>query len=194
MKSDNAMRKIIVANHVTIDGFFAGPNGELDWFVRDDQLAHYAAEQLKAKDALLLGRVTYQLFASYWPTPSAYKDNPILAPMLNDITKIVFSRKLDRAEWNNSRLVKENMAEEISKLKQQPGKDMVILGSGSIVSALTRLGLIDEYEFMVNPVILGRGRSQFEGLDGRLKMKLMKAEVLSSGIVILGYEPITNNS
>jgi dihydrofolate reductase len=100
------MRKIIVSNHVTIDGFFAGPNGELDWFVRDDQLANYAAEQLKTKDALLLGRVTYQLFASYWPTPSAYEDNPILAPMLNDITKIVFSRTLDRAEWNNSRLIK----------------------------------------------------------------------------------------
>jgi len=184
------MRKIIVANHVTIDGFFAGPNGELDWFVRDDQLAKYAAEQLKDKGALLLGRKTYQLFASYWPTPSAYEDNPILAPMLNDIEKIVFSRTLDRAEWSNSRLIKENIAEEVLKLKEQPGNDMVILGSGSIVSALTRLGLIDEYEFMVNPVILGRGRSQFEGLDGRLKMKLMKAEALSSRIVILGYRPM----
>ncbi len=151
-------------------------------------MAKYAAEQLKTKDAILLGRKTYQLFASYWPTPSAYEDNPILAPMLNDITKIVFSRTLDRAEWNNSRLIKENMAEEISKLKGQPGEDMVILGSGSIVSALTRLGLIDEYELMVSPVVLGRGRSQFEGLDGRLKMKLIKAETLSSGIVILGYK------
>jgi dihydrofolate reductase len=153
-------------------------------------LAKYAAEQLKAKDALLLGRVAYQLFASYWPTAAAYEDNPILAPMLNDITKIVFSRTLDRAGWNNSRLILENMAEEVLKLKRQLGSDMVILGSGSIVSALTRLGLIDEYEFMVNPVILGRGRSQFEGLDGRLKMKLIKVETLSSGIVILGYRPI----
>jgi dihydrofolate reductase len=184
------MRKLIVANHVSIDGFFAGPNGELDWFVRDDQLAKYAAEQLKDKDALLLGRVTYQLFASYWPTPAAYEDNPILAPMLNDITKIVFSRTLDQAEWNNSRLIKENMAEEVLKLKEQSGKDMVILGSGSIVSALTRLGLIDEYELMVNPVILGRGRLQFDGLDSRFKMKLIKAETLSSGIVILGYRPM----
>jgi dihydrofolate reductase len=108
----------------------------------------------------LLGWVTYQLFASYWPTPSAYEDNPILAPMLNDITKIVFSKTLNRAEWNNSRLIKENMAEEVLKLKEHPGKDMVILGSGSIVSALTRLGLIDGYEFMVSPVVLGRGRSQ----------------------------------
>jgi dihydrofolate reductase len=157
------MRKLIVANHVTIDGFFAGPNGELDWFVRDDQLAKHAAEQLKTKDALLLGRLTYQLFASYWPTPSAYKDNPILAPMLNDITKIVFSRTLDRAEWNNSRLIKENMAGEVLELKAQSGKDMVILGSG---------------------------RSQFEGLGGRLKMRLIKAEMLSCGIVVLRYQPI----
>jgi dihydrofolate reductase len=101
--------------------------------------------------------------------------------MLNDITKIVFSRTLDRTEWNNSRLIKENMAEEVLKLKEQPGKDMVILGS-SIVSALTRLRLIDEYEFMVNPVVLGRGRSQFEGLDVRRKMKLVKVETLSSGM------------
>ena len=110
--------------------------------------------------------------------------------MLNDITKNIFSRTLDRAEWNNSRLIKENMAEEVSKLKAQPGKDMVILGSGSIVSALTRLGLIDEYEFMVNPVVLGRGKSQFEGLDGILKMRLINAKAISSGIVILGYKPI----
>jgi dihydrofolate reductase len=153
-------------------------------------LSKYAAEQLKDKDALLLGRVTYQLFASYWPTPAAYKDNPILAPMLNDITKIVFSRTLDRAEWNNSRLIKENMAEVVLKLKEQPGKDMVILGSGSIVSALTRLGLIDEYEFMVNPVILGKGRSRFEGLDARIKMELINAKTLSSRFVILGHKPI----
>ncbi len=110
--------------------------------------------------------------------------------MLNDIEKIVFSRTLDRAEWNNSRLIKENMTEEISKLKEQPGKDMVILGSGSIVSALTRLGLVDEYEFIVNPVVLGSGRSQFIVLDGRIKMKLLNVKTLSSGIVILGYQPI----
>jgi dihydrofolate reductase len=110
--------------------------------------------------------------------------------MLNDMEKIVFSRTLDRAEWNKSRLIKENMAEEVLKLKGQPGEDMVILGSSSIVSALTRLGLIDEYELMVNPVVLGRGRSQFEGLDGRLKMELINAKTLSSGIVILGYRPM----
>ena len=153
-------------------------------------MAKYAAEQLKAKDALLLGRATYQLLASYWPNAAAYEDNPILALMLNDIKKIVFSRTLDRAEWNNSRQIKGNIAEEVVKLKAQPGKDMVIPGSGSIVSALTRLGLIDEYEFMVIPVVLGRVRSQFEGLDGRVKMKLIKVETLSSGIVILGYEPV----
>jgi dihydrofolate reductase len=92
--------------------------------------------------------------------------------------------------WNNSRQIRENMAEEVSQPKQQPGKDMVILGSGSIVSALARLKLIDEYEFMVSPVVLGRGRSQFEGLDGILKMRLIKAEMLSCGIVVLRYQPI----
>jgi dihydrofolate reductase len=120
------MRKIIVANHITIDGFFAGPNGELDWFVRDDQLANYAAEQLKDKDALLLGRKTYQLFASYRPTPSAYEDNPILAPMLNDIEKIVFSRTLDQVQWKQFKIDQRKYGRSYLEAKEQPGKDMVI--------------------------------------------------------------------
>ncbi len=156
------MRKIIVSNYITIDGFFAGPNGELDWFVWDDEMAKFSIDQLKTMDAILLGRVTYKLFADYWPTPAAYKENPIIAPMMNDLPKIVFSRTLDSVEWNNSKLVKENIAEEISRQKKQPGKDMVIFGSGSIVSALTRLGLIDVYRLIVNPVILGSGNVLLE--------------------------------
>jgi hypothetical protein len=173
------MRKLIVANHVSIDGFFAGPNGELDWFVRDDQLAKYAAGRRRRTPFCWDGKHISSLCLT-GQLPPPMRTIQSWPPMLNDITKIVFSKTLDRAEWNNSRLIKENMAEEISKLKGQPGKDIVILGSGSIVSALTRLGLIDEYEFMVNPVVLGRGRSHFDGLNGRLKTKLIRAETLSS--------------
>lgn len=186
------MRKIIVSNYITIDGFFAGLNGELDWFVWDDEMAKFSIDQLKTMDAILLGRVTYQLFAGYWPTPAAFKENPIIAPMMNDLPKIVFSNTLDRVEWNNSRLVRENIAEEVSKLKQQPGKDMVIFGSGSIVSALTRLGLIDVYRLIVNPVILGRGKPLFKGLDDMLKLRLLSAKALGSGNVILEYEQAKN--
>ncbi len=184
------MRKIIVSNYVTIDGFFAGPNGELDWFVWDDEMAKFSTDQLKTVDTILLGRVTYQLFADYWPTPAAYKENPIIAPMMNDLQKIVFSRTLDSAEWNNSKVVKENIAEEISKLKQQPGKDMVIFGSGLIVSEFAKLGLIDLYRLIVNPVVLGSGKPLFKGLNDKLKLKLLNAKALGSGNVILEYQPM----
>lgn len=184
------MGKIILSNYVTIDGFFAGPNGELDWFVWDEEMAKFSTDQLKTVDTILLGRVTYQLFADYWPTPTAYKENPIIAPMMNELTKIVFSRTLNKAEWNNSLVVKENIAEEVSRLKQQPGKDMVIFGSGTIVSALTKLGLIDLYRLIVNPVILGRGKPLFKGLDDKLKLKLLNAKAFGSGNVILEYEPM----
>ena len=184
------MRKIIVSNNVTIDGFFAGPNEELDLFIWDEEMAKFSTDQLKTVDIILLGRVTYQLFADYWPTPSAYKENPIIAPMMNDLQKIVFSRTLDRAEWNNSKVVKENVAEEISRLKQQPGKDMVIFGSGTIVSAFAKLGLIDLYRLIVNPLILGRGKPLFKGLNNKLKMKLLNAKALASGNVILEYQPM----
>lgn len=184
------MRKIIVSNNVTIDGFFAGPNGELDFFVWDDEMAKFSTDQLKTMDTILLGRVTYQLFANYWPTPVAYKENPTIAPMMNDMQKIVFSRTLDRAEWKNTRLVKGNIAEEISKLKQQPGEDMVIFGSGVIVSEFAKLGLIDVYRLIVNPVVLGSGKPLFKGLDDKLKLKLLNAKAFRSGNVILAYEPM----
>jgi dihydrofolate reductase len=183
------MRKIIVSNYVTIDGFFAGPNGELDWFVWDDEMAKFSTDQLNTMDAILLGRVTYQLFADYWPTPTAYKENPNIAPMMNDLPKIVFSRTLDNAEWTNTRLVKENIAEEISKLKQQPGKNMVIFGSGSIVSAFAQSGLIDDYRIFVNPIVLGSGKSLFKGLNERLKLKLLSTKTFQCGVVLLQYEP-----
>lgn len=184
------MRKIIVSNYVTVDGYFAGPNGELDWFVWDDEMAKFSTDQLKTVDTILLGRVTYQLFADYWPTPTAYKENPIIAPMMNDLQKIVFSRTLDSAEWNNSLVVKENVTEEISRLKQQPGKDMVIFGSGIIVSEFAKLGLIDLYRLIVNPVVLGKGKPLFKNMDNKLKMKLLNAKAQSSGNVILEYEPM----
>lgn len=183
------MRKVIVSNYITIDGFFAGPNGELDWFIWDDEMAKFSIDQLKTVDTILLGRVTYQLFADYWPTPAAYKENPIIAPMMNDLPKIAFSKTLNKAEWNNSSLVKGDIAEEISRLKQQPGKDMVIFGSGTIVSAFAKLGLIDLYRLIVNPVVLGKGKPLFKNMDNKLRLKLLNAKAQSSGNVILEYEP-----
>jgi dihydrofolate reductase len=196
MMANAEMRKIILSNMVALDGFFAGPNGELDWHVVDDEYNEYAIDLLSKVDTILFGRVTYQLMADYWPAvamnPSTSKNDLEIADKMNNLPKIVFSKTLHKVEWNNSRLVKENIPEEISKMKQQAGKDMVILGSGSIVSSLMQLGLIDEYRIIVNPVVLGNGKPLFKDINDKLNLKLLNVRVFDSGNVILFYEPIRN--
>jgi Dihydrofolate reductase len=175
---------------VTLDGFFEGPNKEIDWHNVDEEFNEYAIDLLNSVDILLFGRVTYELMASYWPTPSATTNDPIVAEKMNSLPKIVFSTTLHKADWNNTRLVKERIAEEILKLKLQPGKDMVIFGSGSIVSTFTQLGLIDEYRIIVNPVVLGNGNPLFKGIHDKLNLKLLRTKTFSSGNVLLCYQPI----
>ena len=182
--------KIGVFENVSVDGYFAGPNGEIDWFVGDEESAQYAKDQSNPTNTILFGRVTYELMASYWPTEDAMRNDPIVAEIMNNLPKIVFSRTLEKVEWHNTRLVKDNIEEEIKKMKNQPGKDMVILGSGSIVSAFAQRGLIDEYSFMVNPIILGRGRSIFQGIKDRLNLKLMETRKFKSGNVLLHYQSV----
>jgi dihydrofolate reductase len=181
------MKKIIVSNYVTIDGFFAGPDGEIDWFVWDEGTAEYSKELLGSIDTILFGRVTYELMASYWPVATPPAEDPVIIEAMNHLPKIVFSETLEKVEWNNSRLVKGNIAEEISKMKRQPGKDVVIYGSGSIVSNLTQLGLIDEYRLFVNPIVLGSGKPLFKGLNERLKLKLLSTKTFHCGVVLLLY-------
>ena len=172
---------------VSLDGFFAGPNGELDWFVWDNVLKDLSISTLAMVDALLFGRVTYEMMAGYWP--AATEEDPIIARRMNALPKIVFSKSLKSVTWNNSRLVREIIPEEIVNLKLQPGKDMVIYGSGSLVSAFTHLGLIDEYRLIVNPVVLGRGKPLFKGFNDKLNLQLLKATTLGSGNVLLSYQP-----
>jgi dihydrofolate reductase len=192
------MRKVILSNMVTLDGFFEGPNKELDWQIVDGENKEYAIDLLSKVDALLFGRVTYQLMADYWPAaatnPSTPKSDLEIADKMNNLPKIVFSKTLQEVKWNNSRLVKENIAEEISKMKQQPGKDMVIFGSGSIVSTFMQHGLIDEYRIIVNPIVLGNGNPLFKGINGKQNLKLLNTKVFDSGIVILFYEPAQASS
>ena len=138
-------------------------------------------------DAILMGRVTYELMAAYWP--SAGEDDPVIAARMNSLPKIVFSRTLDKAEWNNTRLIKEDIAEEVAELKRQPGKDLVLFGSATVLNTLMRLELIDEYRLIVNPVVLGQGKPLFQDVGARLELQLMKTRVLDSGNVILYYRP-----
>ncbi len=181
------MRKLYAFNMVTIDGFFEGPERELDWHNVDGEFNEFAVDQLKKADTLLFGRVTYELMSGYWPTAAALNDDPTVAGMMNGFPKIVFSRSLERAKWNNTRLVKDNAAEEIRKLKTQPGKEMAILGSANLISTLLPLRLIDEYRIIINPVVLGRGNPLFKGTDDKITLKLLNTKIFKSGNVLLSY-------
>lgn len=180
------MRKVIMWNMVTLDGFFEGAKQwEIDWhdYVWGEELEQFADEQTESIGALLFGRVTYEGMANYWTTAKGKT-----ADFMNSIPKIVFSRTLQKAEWKNSRLVKENAVREVAKLKQDSGKDLYIFGSADLSSTLMQQGLIDEYRLGLTPVILGRGNPLFKASPQRMKLKLLEARPLKSGCVILRYQ------
>jgi dihydrofolate reductase len=189
VRYNNGMRKIIVSEMLTVDGFFAGPKGEIDWHVVDAEFNEYAIDMLNAADTILFGRVTYEMMASYWPTARVTTDDPVVAERMNSLTKIVFSTTQEDLVWQNSTVMKNINAEEILKMKQEPGKDILILGSGTVVSAFARLGLIDEYRMIVNPVALGKGRTLFADVDNKIKLALLKTKTFGSGNVLLYYKP-----
>lgn len=186
------MCKVVAFDMVTLDGFFAGPHGEIDWHNVDEEFNEFAIDQLASLDAVMFGRVTYQLMASYWPTPAATTDDPIVAAKMNAIPKVVFSTTLDQVAWENSRLVKADTAGAIAAIKQQSGKDVAIFGSGNLVTALAQAGLIDEYRLMVNPVVLGNGIPLFNGIQAAIPLKLLKTRQFRSGNVLLYYAPASN--
>jgi dihydrofolate reductase len=174
---------------VTLDGFFAGPNGEIDWHHVDEEFNDFAIAQLSSAGGLLFGRATYQVMASYWPTDIARTNDPVVADKMNSLPKIVFSRTLESADWNNTRLVKGDVAGEIANLKRQPGGDWLLFGSADLASTLTHFGLIDEYRIMVNPVVLGNGRPLFEDVEDRLNLRLVSTKTFRNGNVLLCYQP-----
>jgi dihydrofolate reductase len=174
---------------VTLDGYFEGPGRDISWHQHDAEGGEFALEGLKSVNTLLFGRVTYELMARYWPTSLAMSNDPTVAKGMNSADKIVFSRTMKKPEWINTRLVKGNMEEEIKKLKQTPGQNMTLLGSGSILTRLAQYGLIDEYQFMVVPVVLGKGTPIFNGLKGRLKLQLTSTRTFRNGNVLLCYQP-----
>jgi dihydrofolate reductase len=185
------MRKLVVFNHVTLDGYFVDMNGDMSWAHKNDaEWKTFAEGNAKGDGPLLFGRITYELMASYWPTPLASKNDPVLAERMNNLPKVVFSRTLDKASWNNTKLVKGDMAAEIRKMKKEPGEGMAILGSGSIVSQLAQEGLIDQYQIVVNPIVLGKGRTMFGSIKRKLTLKLASMRAFGNGNVFLCYEPM----
>lgn len=187
------MQKLIVFNHVTLDGCFTGADGDMRWAYSGNDDAEYnafVAENASAGGQLLLGRITYQLMAGFWPTPQAIESFPLVAEGMNRMRKLVFSRTLDQVSWNNTKLLTGSIASQVRKIKQESGTGLAILGSGSIVSQLAPEDLIDEYQVVVNPVVLGKGRTMFDGIKEKLNLKLTKTRAFANGKVFLCYEPM----
>jgi len=182
------MRKLTVFNFVTMNGYFQGKDGDISWGHNHPQ-NDYAAETLKAGDILLFGRKTYELMVQFWPTPEAMKSAPEVAEGMNQAEKIVFSRTLDQIEWNNARVMKDNIVEEIEKLKQTQGSNMTVLGSGSIVTQFAEAGLIDELQLLVQPVALGEGTPILKGIKDTMNFELANSRVFDTGNVLLVYQP-----
>ncbi len=187
------MRKLLVFNQLSLDGYFTDRNGDISWAHRgsdDPEWNAFVAENAKGGGELLFGRITYDLMKSYWPTPIALKNDPVVAERMNNLPKVVFSRTLDEASWNNTTLVKGDLPAEIRRMKKEPGQDMVIMGSGSIVSQLAPEGLIDEYQFVIVPVVLGKGRTMFDGIKEKLSLRPTKTRTFGNGNIFLCYAPM----
>ncbi len=185
------MRKLMVFNNVTLDGYFADMNGDMSWAHKQDaEWQAFIADNARGESQMLFGRKTYELMASFWPTQQAIQALPTVAEAMNGAPKVVFSTTLDKASWNNTKLLKGNLATEVRKLKNEAGPDIVIFGSGSIVSQLTQAGLIDEFQIVVIPVVLGNGKSMFDGIKEKLPLKLTKTRTFGNGNVLLCYEPL----
>jgi dihydrofolate reductase len=188
------MRKVVLSMNLTLDGFMAGPNCELDWHFETwaPDMANSLCEQLSKADTIILGRITYCAMARYWPGRASDLSFPredlAFAEMMNSYEKVVFSKTMTTPIWNNSRLVNGNLKKEILRLKQQKGKDIIIYGSGKLVTSLIKLNLIDAYQLWMHPIVLSKGKRLFCELQHKLNMKLMKLEQFDSGVVVLYYQ------
>lgn len=179
------MRKLFVSNLATLDGYLAGPNGEIDWHNTDGEYEGYGEKMMLSSGAILFGRITYDLMAGYWPT--ATDNNVAVTQQMNKLPKYVFSNTLTSLDWNNAHLVKEPMEAFVRELKESEGGDIVILGSGTIVSQLTELGLIDEYRIFTVPVLLGGGIPAFPPVFNRKGLTLVSSREFSNGNVLNTY-------
>lgn len=188
------MRKIILFIHASLDGFVAGPNGEINWITIDDEIFEDSNSLATTADTALYGRATYQMMESYWPTVSVNRNSTAAeirhADWIENAKKIVFSRTLEKVEWNNSRLIKDNITREMIKLKQEPGMNMIIFGSPCLSHSFIERGLIDEYRININPVVLGAGIPLFKNTREWLNLRLLSAKTFRSGVVGLLYERI----
>ncbi len=186
------MRKIVVFMHITLDGFVAGPNGEMDWINIGDEIFEYAGQQTDSADTALYGKNTFLMMNGYWPTaadqPNASKHDIQHSNWYNKVEKVVLSKTLNEKEYPGIRIIKDDLEAEINKLKKESGKNILIFGSAGAVHSLMSLNLIDEYWLMVNPVILGQGIPLFSDIKDKINVKLADSNIFPSGVVCLHYE------
>ncbi len=186
------MRRLILDTITSLDGYFTSLRNSIDWFGFDDDEWAWSRDINRRVDTMLYGRVTYEEFRQFWPTqdPKSMGVDPVLVKQLNTLQKVVFSRTLAKAMWKPATLVRGSPSEAVMKLKRQPGKDLVVVGSGTLVGLLLREGLIDEYFIRVRPIILGSGRPIFVDPNGRHPLKLVSTKTFKTGVVGLHYEPL----
>lgn len=184
------MRKIVLSMSISLDGFVEGPNREIDWHMVDDELHQYINDQLRPMGAFLTGRVTHELMAAFWPTadadPTASAPTADFAAIWRDKPKIVYSRTLDRADWNTT-IARAVVVDEVMALKTRPGGDLA-LGGAELAATFMRLGLIDEYRLYIHPVVIGAGRPLFRVPDVRIALRLVETRTFGNGVVLLRYE------
>jgi|SRR5688572_12525251 len=185
------MRKLKLQVQISVDGFIAGPNGEMDWMEWnwDEQLKKYIGEITEPVDTIVLGRKLAQGFIPYWADVAANPDDPqnSAGKKFTDTKKVVFTKTLEQSAWKNTTLAKEHIVDEINKLKNQEGRDIIAYGGATFVSSLIKHGLIDEFHLIVNPTAIGRGLTIFNELEGKQKLKLVRSGSYDCGIVVINY-------
>ena len=184
------MSKVNMFNNISVDGYFTDANNDMNWAHAggdDPEFAQFTAGNAKGSGALVFGRITYEMMASFWPTPQAKQMMPQVAKRMNASPKYVFSKTLKKTEWSNTTILQGDPATEIARLKEADDRDMTVLGSGSIVAQLAQARLLDGYSFVVCPVVLGAGRTLFEGVTARLNLKLEQSRSFRNGKTFLSY-------
>ena len=185
------MRKVILFNLMSLDGFFEGPNRSIEWHNVDDEFNDFAVEQVSSTDGLIFGRVTYEMMAEYWPSEEAIRSDPIIADWMNKLPKYVFSHTLNRADWHNTTLVNGDAAVELRKIKGESGRDLFVFGSADLSTSLIQNNLIDEYRVLVNPILLSQGTPLFHGLKDPVRLQHIHTRTFTNGNVLLTYQPVS---
>lgn len=183
------MAKLNSFTFISLNGFYKGENEDISWHQHGGEEAAYSSESLKAHNILLFGRVTYEMMKSFWPTEMAFHAFPEVAAGMNSAEKIVISRTLKTSDWNNTKIIHENLEEHIINLKKTSDKNITLLGSGTILNQLAKANLIDEYQIMIDPIFIESGSPMLDNLNKNVSLQLIKTKVFESGTILLQYHP-----